>query len=196
MSKKIEDQTKDAMEYIDRLFYEISYLIKEIEGQLLKHNFFIGQVNGYQVTSRTSSGLDSTYIQYWMPKTFTVFFNEKKNHEKRGGQTFTKFKRMLKLPLIHIDLSNSISKRPMLYFGVIYNILPKGKGWSKWEHAMTKFSYEYNSIFENPSNVNFSDNYISFKGEFKSIPLFTINDSQHIDSKIINPLVNMYSKNR
>ena len=193
MTKNLENQTKNAIEYMDRLFYEISYLVKEIEGQLLKENFAIGLVNGYQVSSRTSSGLESHFVQYWMPKTFSVFFCEEGISETRGGQTFTKFKPDLKLLLIHIDISSLISKMPIIYFGVIHNIKPKISKWSKWEYAMIRFSYDHEKIFENLSKTEYSDNYFSFKRKFKSVPLFEIKDSESILTRIINPMIKMYS---
>ena len=69
MSDLVE-QTRNAFEFIDKLFLETSYLIKEVEGQLqlMPEEFVILRPSGYGVTSLTSTGLEAQNVKLWVRK--------------------------------------------------------------------------------------------------------------------------------
>ena len=63
MDKDIVMQTKNAFDFVQKLFFEVSYLIKEIEGMVQQETeeFVIVKPSGYHVTTRTSTGLEPIY---------------------------------------------------------------------------------------------------------------------------------------
>ena len=76
MTSELAIQTRNAFDFVQKLYFEISYLIKEVEGLLQQQddNFVILRSGGYSVTNRTSSGLEPMNVELWLSKTFTVFF--------------------------------------------------------------------------------------------------------------------------
>jgi hypothetical protein len=61
MEKKgLIEQTRLAFDFIQKLYLEASYLVKEIEGQLAEEEeqFVFGRSGGYAVTARSSTGLE------------------------------------------------------------------------------------------------------------------------------------------
>ncbi len=91
-------QTKLAFEFIQKLYLETSYLIKEIEGLLAEEdeNFIIGRPSGYSITNRSSSGLDANNVNYWALKKLAVFFVASELTKSSGGMTITSFTEKLK----------------------------------------------------------------------------------------------------
>ena len=89
---KIIEQTKLAFDLIQKLYHEVAFLIKEIEGQLSEEdeNFVIGKPGGYQVTYKSSTGLEQVNVNKWLPRTMGVFFVPEEMMEL-GGTTNTKF---------------------------------------------------------------------------------------------------------
>ena len=69
---EVAEQIKNAFEFIQKLYYESSYLIKEIEGQLSEseYEFQIVKPNGYQISTRNSTGLETNFINWWMVRKF------------------------------------------------------------------------------------------------------------------------------
>lgn len=74
--KKIVEQTKLSFNFIQKLYHEVAFLIKEIEGQLSEadERFFIGKPGGYQVNYRSSTGLEQVNVNKWLPRKMGVFF--------------------------------------------------------------------------------------------------------------------------
>ncbi|MCK5099062.1 MAG: hypothetical protein KAR45_13225, partial [Desulfobacteraceae bacterium] len=57
---EIAKQIKNAFEFIQKLYNESSYLVKEIEGQLSEseYKFQILRPSGYSISARSSTGLE------------------------------------------------------------------------------------------------------------------------------------------
>jgi hypothetical protein len=74
--REIVEQTRLAFEFIEKLYLEASYLVKEIEGMLAEEEekFIIGRPSGYGVTTRSSTGLEPNFVRLWLLKKFGVFF--------------------------------------------------------------------------------------------------------------------------
>jgi hypothetical protein len=195
MSEKLIAQTRNAMDFVQKLYHEVSYLIKEIEGLLSQEEeeFIIGRPSGYSVTSRTSSGLEPMNVDLWMPKAFTVFFCPKAFTETKKGQTITPFKDDLKLLLLDIDLGSKKNIPPRVAAGCLYDIKNKReKDQEKFEHLMWRFTYDREKVFARLPSLDWADSYVAFKGEFIIEPLFNINDSDTVVSKIIEPMLEKY----
>jgi hypothetical protein len=65
MSKELETSWRNAFEFVQKFYFEISYLIKEVEGQLAKERekLLICRKTGYGVTSYNSTQLDGRQVQ-------------------------------------------------------------------------------------------------------------------------------------
>lgn len=117
-------QTKNALDFLQKLYFEISYLIKEIEGilQQEEEEFIIGRPSGYGITTRTSVGLEPINVELWLSKTFTVFFCPKEKIKTDGGQTKTLFRDDLKLLILDIELMGKNTEAPRILAGCLRNI--------------------------------------------------------------------------
>ena len=91
MNTDITIQAKTAFDFIEKLYLETSYLVKEIEGILYEEEerFVIGRPGGYHISVRSSSGLETNNVKLWMPKKFGIFFVPEEKTKFKGGQTFT-----------------------------------------------------------------------------------------------------------
>lgn len=196
MDKDLVTQTKNAIDFIQKLYFEISYLIKEIEGVLReeKETFVIGKPSGYSVNTRTSTGLEPINVEMWLPKAFVVFFVPEDRVKTYQGQTITKITKDLKVILIYIELQGKEVTNPKIIFAQVNNIVSKKPNLDKFEHFLSRFTYSSRKIFSNPPDINFEDSLGSFKGKFDSENLFSINNSEELKKKIIEPVLKLYRK--
>lgn len=127
MNHDLIEQTKNAFNFVEKLYFEISYLIKELEGILQQEDehFIIIRPSGYGVTVKSSAGLESSYVSQWLSKSFTVFFCSEALSTLNKGQTDTKFEDNLKLLIIHIDIVAKDIEQPRIIFGTLKNINSK-----------------------------------------------------------------------
>lgn len=191
-SAELIKQTKNAFEFIEKLYFEVSYLIKEIEGLLQREDevLVIGRPSGYGVTTRSSTGLELGNVSQWLTKMFTVFFCPENRTKLSGGQTITEFKDDLKVIIIRIVLGDKDIDQPKINFGCLSEIKPK-KDQKKFEQLMFEFAYNSEKIFNSPSD-KYEDSYCSFKKVFKSEVLYSMNSSEDIVTKIIQPMLELY----
>ena len=91
--KQMNEQANLAFEFIDKLYFEITYLIKEIEGLLKREDeeFLIGRPRGYGITVGSSTGID--YPGWWWYKKFSVFFVKENMTKTMGGRSITSFQK-------------------------------------------------------------------------------------------------------
>lgn len=192
------EQTNLAFDFIQKLYLEVSYLIKEIEGILREEEekFIIGKPGGYSVTARSSTGLESINVNLWLLRKFAVFFVPEDKADRKGGQAITKIDANLKVLYLRILLNNRSVNEPTLYSGVLYNIHNKLKAnWIvKFENMMAHFEYNDEKIFKDVAKIDYEDAYIKIAGELIKNNLFEINDSETILMKIINPSLALYRK--
>ena len=193
--KNIADQIKNSLTFVRKLHFEISYLLKEIEGMLIEEEerFTILKGSGYSVIARTSTSLDSWGPNYWMPNDFSVFFSEESFVENDKGITITKVNKDLKVLFVHIKVIDKDLNEPKIYFGCIDNIESKKSDSSKVENMLWEFSYSGNKIiFEKDKKIEYSDGRWDFAGEYLKRDLLSINSSNDIKSKIVDPLLKLY----
>ena len=193
-SQNLIRQTKNAFEYIQKLYLESSYLIKEMEGLLKEEeeNFIIGRPSGYGITARSSTGLEQDNVLLWLLRKFAVFFVPKELTETIGGQTITELHDDLKIIYIRIIFDNKNIEQPKIYSGILTDLEGKRPGMDKFEKFMGHIEYNEKKIFSDINNIDYEDVNISMKGSLKEHNLFDINDSEAIMDKIINPLVRGY----
>ena len=195
---EIIEQTNLAFDFIHKLYLEVSYLIKEIEGILQEEEekFIIGKPGGYSVTTRSSTGLESVNVNLWLLRKFAVFFVPEDKVERKGGQVITKINENLKVLYLRILLNDRSVNEPTLYSGVLYNIHNKQKAnWIvKFENMMGHFEYNDVKIFKDVAKIDYEDAYIKIEGELIKNNLFEINDSETILEKIINPSLALYRR--
>ncbi len=194
MDKDIIKQTKNAFDFIQKLFLEVSYLIKEIEGMVQEEEekFKIARPTGYSVSTRTSTGLEPINVENWLPKVFVVFFAPEEKMKIYQGQSITKLEKDLKVLLIYIEIMDRELPQPKISYGIIYDIKSKRSQWHKFEYMMGRFTYNGKKIFKNIPEVDYEDAYCSFKGKFKRINLFSIENSNDIRKKIVEPMLKLY----
>ena len=194
MDKDLIIQTKNAFDFIQKLYFEISYLIKEIEGNLQEDGFVIGRPSGYGVTMRSSTGLESINVENWISKSYSVFFCNQDDTKMHQGVTVTKIKPALKIMIVHIEIFDKEISNPKITYAMIYNIVSNNPKWEKFEYFMSRFAYHGKKIFSNGPNIDYKDVNCSFKGEFHTENLFSINNSEELRKKIIEPMLELYRK--
>jgi len=187
-------QIKNAFDFIQKLFNESSYLIKEIEGQLAEneYRFQILKTSGYAISGRSSNGLEANNVIFWLLRKFGVAFVEETKTELKKGQNFTEINQDLKVIYIRIVLDDKNESAPQLIFGVFYEI-EKHKDWiKKYENLMGQFEYVDNKMFAKFPNVDYEDSNFKIKGKFKKVNLLDINSSNELIEKVINPVIKIY----
>ena len=192
------EQTNLAFDFIQKLYIETSYLIREIEASLLEEDerFVIGRPGGYGITGRRSSGLEPTNVNSWPLRKFAVFFVPKDKTETKGGQLITPIGESLRVFYLRIVLDDKDLNEPVVYSGVLHNIgiQRQAKAITRFEHIMGHLEYNENKIFKNIERIEYEDARIKFRGGLVKNNLFEINDSRDIHEKIIDPSLKLFRK--
>lgn len=194
--KEIIEQTRLAFDFLQRLYIEASYLIKEIEGILKEEEekFIIGRPAGYSISARSSTGLEANNVALWLLRKFAVFFVPENRTKQERGQTITTIDKTLKILYLRIVLNDNKLNEPAIYSGALFDMAIKqpGKWIKKFENAMGHLEYNDEKMFKVPEQIDYEDAYIKLRGEFIKNHLFDINDSQTIVKKIIKPSLELY----
>lgn len=199
--KEIIEQTQLAYSFIQKLFFEVSYLIKEMEGLLGEEepSFMICRPSGYNMITRSSNGLESGNVHFWLLRKFSVAFIPRDDKSLVKGQTITPLKPETKVIYMRIVLDDKDISEPMIYTGVMYDFLKKtdANDWpTKFEQLLTHFEYNESKFFSNPRAINFGDGRFRLRGELFTTPLYDIDSSDALKEKIIQPVLKLYSKIR
>jgi hypothetical protein len=194
MPTELAIQTKNAFDFIQKLYFEISYLIKEVEGLLQQEEekFVINRKTGYAVTTKSSTGLEPQNVENWLYHTLTVFFCPENLTRRKGGVTVTNFNNKLKLLLLHIDLIDKDINEPRVLSGFIYNIKSKRETTKKVENIMWTFAYNPKKVFSKFPEIVYEDSNCSFQGKCFLEKLFSIKDSDDVVKKLIEPMLSLY----
>lgn len=195
---EIVEQSNLAFGFIEKLYLESSYLIKEIAGILNEEEekFVIGKPGGYGISSTSSRGLEVNYVRLWLLKKYSVFFVPEEKTALKGGTTFTKMDKGLKVLYLRIVFYDKTIKEPTVYSGALYNIQrkPEAKKIVKFEQLMPMIEYYEYKIFENINKIDYENLNIKLQGELIKNSLFEITDSETIVKKIIKPSLELYRK--
>jgi len=195
--KEIVEQSKLAFKFIQKLYFESSYLIKEIEGMLAEEDekFIIGKPGGNAISTRSSRGLETSNIPLWAVSKLAVFFIPRDSTQAKGAQTITKFGEKLKLIYLRIILNEKELDEPYLYSGILYEIIkknPPNKWPQKFENIMGHIEYNEAKIFKKSEVIRYEDPYVKFRGKLFRAKLFDINNSDDILEKILNPTLKLF----
>jgi hypothetical protein len=194
--KEIVQQTKLAFDFTQKLYFEVSYLIKEIEGLLAEEEeqFIIGRPGGYSITNRASSGLDTNNVNLWLMRMLSVFFVPVELTKISGGLTTTEFRKGLKVIFLRIVLDDKDNNEPYIYFGVMNDISGRkdGKFPKKFEELIRHIEYSYSKVFTGDSSIDYEDISCKFKGKFIRVNLFDVNSSEEIIKLVITPVLKLF----
>lgn len=194
--KEIANQIRNAFDFIQKLYNESSYLIKEIEGQLgaTDYRFQMLRTSGYSVSARSSTGLEPNNVNLWLLRKFAVAFVEESNTEIQKGQNYTEITDKLKVLYFRIILDEKNQPEPQLIFGVFYEI-KQYKDWvKKFENLLGNFEYVDNKLFAKFPNIDYEDGTFKLKGKFKKVDLLDINSSNELIEKVIHPALELFEK--
>ena len=186
-----------AFDFVQKLYMEVSYFIKEVEGLLLEEDFIIGRPSGYQINSRSSLGLEPQNVNMWLMRRMAVFFAPNDSIKFERGQTSLDVSKSAKVIYLRILLNDKNLNQPKIYAGVLYDIIKnvKSKWIKKFEQAMQHIEYNDDKIFKgNLKQIKHKDGHISFNGHLNSLNLFDINDSETIQKKIVEPCLKLYKQ--
>ncbi len=195
--QEIVKQTKLVFDFLQKLYLEVSYFIKEVEGLLEKEDeeFTIGRPGGYGITTNRSAGLETVNVELWPLRKMAVFFVPKESTQVKGGQTITSIGPKTKVIYLRIVLDGKNISQPLVYAGVLFDFKKKGKTFpEKMEHFMGHIEYHENRVFSNPKSIAFEDGYLSFKGELFTCHLYDLNSSEEIYKKIVVPALKLFRK--
>lgn len=192
----LPEQTKLAFDFIQKLYLEISYMIKEIEGLLYEQEekFVIGRPAGYGISTKSSTGLESANVNFWLLRRFTVSFIPEEMTKLVRGQTITNINDLLMILHFRFVLNDKEDNPPAVYSGIFHSIKAKAQWIKKFENAMTHLAYNDEKIFKNFKQVDYEDAKVKVKGEFLKNNLYDINDSEAIQNRIIEPSLRLYRK--
>lgn len=193
---EIIHQTRNAFEFLQKLYFETSYLIKEIEGILSEEEegFVIGRGGGYAVSARSSNGLEAANVNYWPLRMFSVYFIQKSFTRKKGATTVTDFDQGLKVIHLRITLDEKDIAEPYMTMSVLYDIarLSKRDYPSKFEQLSTLIEYNYSKVFTGDDLIDYKDSYCEFKGKSFKVNLFDVNSSEEIRKLVTEPILKIY----
>jgi len=201
MTKEIElvRQTRLAFDFIQKLYLEVSYLIKEIEGILLEEEekFIICRPSGYAITARSSTGLEAANVNMWLLRKLAVSFVPENNTSLERGQTHTELNEDLRVLYVRAVLDDKNVEQPALYSGALFNFQtkPQGAKWvKKFENLMGHIEYNDQKIFNQPEALDYEDAYIKLQGKLVRNNLYNINDSETLYSKVIFPSLEIFRR--
>lgn len=194
--QQIVEQTHLAFSFVEKLYLEVSYLIKEIEGLLAdeEEEFVIGRPSGYGVTTRGSTGLDVANVRQWPLRKLAVFFVPKADTQTSKGQTSTSLPGA-KVIYLRIVLDDKDLEEPIISFGVLYGLEKKssaGKWPTKFEHLMAHFEYNDTRFFKNPEGIDFEDARFRIRGKLLTANLYDITNAEQISSRIVTPALELF----
>lgn len=193
---EIAKQIKNAFDFLQKLYNESSYLIKEIEGQLSESGLGLQIIkpSGYSVSTRSSTGLEPNNVNLWLLRKFAVAFVDESSTDLQKGQNFTEINENLKVLYFRIILDDKNQTEPQLIFGVFYDI-KQFKDWvKKFENLMGQFEYTDSKLFAKFPNIDYEDGTYKIKGKFKKVNLLDINSSNELIEKVINPALKLFEK--
>ena len=192
----LAEQTRNAFGFIEKLYLETSYLIKEVEGQLqqMPEGFVILRPAGYGVSSLTSTGLEAKNVSYWLRKRLAVAFVPEALTQHRAGQTHTAFLEDLRVMFLTLVFFADELNEPTAFFGYVDHIENKTTDWKKFERFMWEFPSSAIEMLNRGPTISFDDGYCSMSGEVKKLKLYSLNTSEDVRKKLVEPMVKLYRK--
>ena len=187
-------ETRNAFEFIEKLYFETSYLIKEVEGLLQEEEerFVIVRPSGYQVSAVHSDGLEPSYVRSWLRKVVAVAFVPEAATSLVKGQTITPLNDELRVLFLVIPFFADGLREPTAFFGSVRSIKSRGGPDSKLERLMWRFPALWQKMFVKPPTLDFEEGTRSMKGKFKKLGLYSLTDSEEVRKKLVAPMLALY----
>ena len=191
----LSDQTIAAFDYLERLFSETTFLIKELEGRLRREEeeFIIGRGRGYSVSAYSSTSLEST--KWWLYKRLSVFFVPKADATKAPRGTSTAIKEGLKVIFMKVLYREETIKTPKILMGIISKIDSPNRGYKRIEDVVTPY-FDYLLKWENQDSGirerSYKDKFLSFQERYFVWDLFDVNSSGEVQEKLVKPVLELY----
>lgn len=195
---ELVNQTKIAFDFIQKLYLEVSYLIKEIQGLLEQEpeKFEYGRISGYAIIAKSSTGLEPSQVNLWFYRKLAFYFAPSDCTKREKGQTFTPCTPDLKLIYMRVVLDDKDLPEPTIYFGILKDFKRLTERDSdRIDRLMTSIEYAESRVFADKEKVQYQDQNFSFTGTLKSVPLYDLNTSEDIASKIIAPVMQLFRSN-
>jgi len=191
---EISKQIKNAFDFVQKIYLESSYLVKEIEGRLneSEFNFQFLRTSGYSITARSSSGLEPQYVNFWLLRKFSFAFVEDSNTKFIKGVNVTDINDQLKVLYFRIVLDDKNQTEPQLIYGVLHGIEKYKEKVRKFESLMAAFEYADNKMFSTISKLDYKDGNFKVSGKLKKVNLLEINSSEDLLDKVITPAIKIY----
>jgi hypothetical protein len=192
---QINEQTKSAFDFVEKIYSECAYLVKEIEGLLQREDekFIIGKQRGYQISASSSLGLRNP--EQWMYKKLCAFFVPASMTKKAEGRTETSFAGDLKIIYLLIILSEDKLKIPQIAIGVLSEFKKFTKKIPKVEYFVIPYMnkiWDFIGKHGSDSKEPYKDLKLKFKAKFVIKDLFDINSVQDVEKKLINPALRYF----
>lgn len=184
--------TKQAYKFLQKLYFEVSYLIYEIEKSLFneEEQFVICKSGGYAITSPSSTGLDPIKVKMWPLRKMGVFFVPNHLTKFKQGITHTDLLTNPKILYMHIILDDPKFPEPCIYFGVLFHF--SGKKYKRFEKAMRHLEEKASDIFTDSDLIDYEDANIKFKRKIFRNNLYDLNSRNDIDEMIIKPALKVF----
>lgn len=188
--------TRNAFDFIEKLYFETSYLIKEVEGQLQEEepSFVILRPSGYQVTAFHSVGLETGNVRWWLRKVVSVGFVEEEATKLVKGQTISPIHDLLRVLFLTIVLHSEELREPTAFFGLIDDVTNKNTAYTKFEHLMWEFPSSWGKMFDKPPKLDYEDGYCALRGQFNKVKLYSLKSSEDVRKKLVEPMLEMYRR--
>ena len=194
-TSEMKKQVKNAFSFIQKLYNESAYLVKEIEGQLSETipRFQLLRPSGYAISTRSSAGLDANAVSLWLMRKFAVAFVEIDDLITETKQTVTAIDKETKILYIRIVLDSKDRSEPMLYYGILHDINLKKEHDKKFENVMGHFQYVDDKMFGPQNKIDYKDGRIELSGKYKTVSLLDIHSSEDLMKKVIEPSLKLYN---
>lgn len=192
-SGKVMEEVTKAYELLSKFHRELSFLMKEIEKQLLETEppFQMLKPSGYGFTTSMSRGID--YYDDWLPTYMALFWIERTGSDEQAKEAVN-IKKMIMLTFVLSD--KKPFKVPELWLTVMRNLGISGYTLEQCASPISySFSFQktwkrYYKWYVSPSKFEKSD--ISFDFETMRVPLGDIESADAVTEKIVCPLVEKY----
>ena len=198
MARDLAKDTKNAFDFIERLYRETVYLIKEVEG-LLKHDevspFAIITSSGYAITTAASKSL--TMYRPWLPHDATVFFRPITSSTPVQSKAKTPISLGLNMLVLRVEFVSAAADRPQVLMACLHHVKMK-RGAQYFEDLNSTFAYGGGIIFARRAEgvVDYEDAACIIKGRLIQADLFAIENSDAIVTRLVQPILEIYRSRR
>ncbi|WDL97769.1 hypothetical protein [Alicyclobacillus sp. ALC3] len=188
---KLVEQTQLAFDFIQKLYMEVSFLIKEVESTLNEEEetFVIGKPSGgYAITARSSNGLEVNNVNLWLLRKLAVFFVPEAfiDTESKG----TPINESLRVIYMRIVLNDKSVTEPTVHAGVLYDF--EQRKHQRLEQCMGLFEYVEHRMFKDPEHIAFEDSNVKLRGKLMPTSLYDLNTSEDVVERLIKPTLQLF----